>query len=505
LKHIRLSANLALFRDTCNVYVVRGPEGCLCIDFGSGAWLPALAALDWGPIRRVYLTHHHADQCAGLLSRASWPFEIHAPAAAKPLLSPQGVAAAAKLRRHGPVPPSYLLLERGLDQVLFDCNGWSDQFWGTRRLRFLSTPGHGPDGVSLLMDIDGRQVVFCGDAAHAGGVIWQPYHLEWDHWTASGAEAALQGVRRLQGLGIDLLCPSHGPVVRDRPRAMLATLRTRLQRFIEAKGPICPGEPDRYLEPIGMDAGWAQILPSLYHFGTNGYLLLSGTGEGFVYDPFSGDLPALDHLLSTLGPIRLTAMSASHVHRDHIDGVPALRRRGVKLWLHPTVAALLKDPAAIDMPWLPYEPILPDALLPRRGQWTWNEYTFHVAPFAGQTWWHCAMMTTIDGQRVFFGGDSFQPASRWNGTGGFCAYNACSFAGFIASSRLIRAWKPQIVANGHNTYHRFAASQYARIERWAKRAQQAVKNLCPGGDVARQYALHDVARPPRVRSSPRSS
>ena len=54
---------------TCNVYLVRGPDDCIAIDFGSGAWLGEIKRLGLPPLRHVLLTHHHVEQCAGLLAR----------------------------------------------------------------------------------------------------------------------------------------------------------------------------------------------------------------------------------------------------------------------------------------------------------------------------------------------------------------------------------------------------------------------------------------------------
>ena len=41
---------------------------------------------------------------------------------------------------------------------------------------------------------------------------------------------------RLYGIGVDLLCPAHGPMIVDRPRAMLKELGNRLLKFYQAKG-----------------------------------------------------------------------------------------------------------------------------------------------------------------------------------------------------------------------------------------------------------------------------
>jgi glyoxylase-like metal-dependent hydrolase (beta-lactamase superfamily II) len=61
----RLSDNLFLFADTCNVYVVRDGSRCVLIDFGSGKILDHLSALGITQVDWILHTHHHRDQCQG--------------------------------------------------------------------------------------------------------------------------------------------------------------------------------------------------------------------------------------------------------------------------------------------------------------------------------------------------------------------------------------------------------------------------------------------------------
>ena len=491
----QLITNLYRFEDTCNVYVVAGEEDAIAVDFGSGAWLAEHEARGLPPVRHVFLTHHHADQCAGLLQREAWPFTVHAPPGEQPLLSPEGVAEFWRTRRDGGVPRGYAALERGIPGVAYDMDGWTDLFWGASRIRFISTPGHGPGAVSVLADVGSKQALFCGDAAHAGGTIWQPSHLEWDHWTGTGALQAWEGIERLLGLGIDLLCPSHGPVVSTGIRPMLRTLSRSLLAFYRAKGSICAGERDHYLPPRILQCGAREVLPGLYQFGANSYLLLSERGEALVIDPWSEDLDQLEPLLDELGRPAVTAGTATHYHLDHSDGLPILKQRyGAGIWLHPQVAAPLREIGALDVPWLPKEPVIADALLPQYGAWIWNEFSIRVAHFPGQTWWHCALMTTVNGQKVFFGGDNFQPPSRWNGTGGFSAFNGSHFKrGYAPSVRLILRWKPDVVACGHGTYVKFSSRYYRKVLAWAAQAGTAVRALCPAHNLHRDYYRGDLA------------
>jgi glyoxylase-like metal-dependent hydrolase (beta-lactamase superfamily II) len=488
----RLLPDLFLFRDTCNAWVLRDGAEAIAVDFGSGKWMSHLPKLGIRRLARVYLTHGHADQCAGLLARKAWPFEIHAPVAERAFLDPAELRAARAATGGSVCPPSYAPLPRGIPGIRFDLAGFGDCRWGGRKLRFLSTPGHGRGAVSVIADVNGRQVAFCGDAAFAGGRLWEPYHLEWHHLHPDGTLAALEGVRRLAALGSDLLCPSHGPAVASGARAELLKLAARLERLLAARGSACPGEPDRLAGEEGVDGGFARLSPSLWRFGTNGYLLLSGTGEALVVDPQERALPAMDDLLRRLGGPRLTAAVVTHHHLDHCDGVPALRRRGVRAWFHPWVAGWLRRAGSGDDPWfdklVPRKPIRGGRAWPVEGRWRWNEYVFDVAPSPGQTWWHCAFMTVVDGRKVMFSGDNFQPPSRWYGHGGFCAWNTSRpAAGYGRSARLVLRWKPDLLACGHGTAFRFAPSHFRKVAAWARDAEEALRGLCVHGDPERDY------------------
>jgi glyoxylase-like metal-dependent hydrolase (beta-lactamase superfamily II) len=490
------------FAGASNVYVIKRGDRAIAIDFGDGAWLAALPALGIQQLHHVFLTHHHADQCDRLQAQTAWPFTVHAPVGEEKFLDPLMLARGSVQIQGKGCPGSYAVLPGGVPNVRYDMAGFTDLFWEDQRIRFLHTPGHGPNACSVILDHDGKQVVFCGDAAHAGGTIWQPFHLEWDHWTGTGVLAAWEGVMRLHGIGVDLLCPAHGPVIDKAPRVTLKKLADRLMDLYVAKGQISPGENDDYVTPEIMACGARCVLPSLYQFGVNGYLLRAANGEALVIDPFSEDMPALDALLAALGNVRPTATTATHYHLDHCDAIPVMRKRFKTIaYLHPWLAEPLRHIHDLTVPWLPMQPIVADELWPEQGMWRWNEYEFKVAPWPGQTRWHCVFMTEIDGKSVVIGGDTYQPSSRWNGTGGFCAYNGSRFAeGFIASAKLMLEWKPDMIATGHGTYYRFHASKFRKVMRWAKAAERAVQALCPSGDLDQDYYLIDTAGHKRLET-----
>ena len=62
---VQLSDNLWVYKDTCNVYVVKSGDECLLIDAGSGSVLKHLQSIGISKVEWVLHTHHHRDQCWG--------------------------------------------------------------------------------------------------------------------------------------------------------------------------------------------------------------------------------------------------------------------------------------------------------------------------------------------------------------------------------------------------------------------------------------------------------
>ncbi|MCE9612729.1 MAG: MBL fold metallo-hydrolase [Lentisphaerae bacterium] len=487
-----LLPGLWLYPDTCHVYVLKFGRDAVAVDFGSGRWMKDLPALGIDRVSDVFLTHHHADQCAGLEPRRTRPFTVHAPAGDEPYLDPKMLRSHRHAMRQLPYhafPRNYRPLARGLDAISCDMHPYREWRGQDLCLRFVPTPGHGPQAISIVTEFNGRQLCFCGDAAHAGGTIWEPFNLEWDHWTGTGALEAWQGIERLRGIGLDRLLPSHGPAIASPPASLLRTLSARLMRLYRAKGSICAGEKDHFLRAEPRPNRARQYLPHLYQFDENSYLLISATGETLVVDPSRAHSRAMAGLIQELGVRPPQVILATHIHSDHCGAMMALRKEtGARICLHPRVAAPLRQVDRQFYLYAPSTPVAADELWPQIGTWRWQEYAFTVAPWPGQTWWHCAFMTRIDGRKVLFGGDSFMPASRWNGTGGFCALNNSRFrTGHMASARLAIRWQPDILANGHGAVFRFTDSRFRRIIRWAQSAEKAMQDLCPTGSLAKDY------------------
>lgn len=483
------------YADGVNTYAVRTEPGhIVIIDPGRGRWWHHLDQIGVTMVDAVVITHLHRDGVCGLYRPGpladEYRGDIFLPTGDLPLAD--DIKTFWANYQAAGCPTSYAAprqpLLRSSRQRLRAIGADSEICFGKVHLCAIATPGHSRGALSYLLNCGDRQAIFCGDAAHAGATIHQPYHLEWDHWTPEGVLQAWYGLERLRSNRIDLLLPSHGNIVRREPRDLLARLQDRLLRLVSAKTAIAAGEPSRWYNAETVAEGVRQILPHLYAFGGNSYLLASYDGSALIVDPVKGSLPALERLVEHTG-LRPDVATATHYHYDHSNGLLDLRKRyGAQIWLHPWVAEPLRDRNRLDVPFLPLESVDADRVLPEEGRLRWREYDLGVRPYPGQTWWHCAFDTLVDDRRVLISGDNFQPPSRWNGTGGFCAFNGSRFReGFARSARVGLQIAPDIVCNGHQCLYHFDARLHEAILAWCDEAETAVADVCPGSAWRANY------------------
>ena len=106
----------------------------------------------------------------------------------------------------------------------------------------VATPGHGKNAVTLITHLGGARVAFCGDLIHGDGQLWNWFDADWDYGRQDGQNSLRRSAQTLVRLSPDLLCPAHGPVIRE-PAKSLALLDLHLAAVLAA--PI--GEEPRVL------------------------------------------------------------------------------------------------------------------------------------------------------------------------------------------------------------------------------------------------------------------
>ena len=167
----RISENLFMLRDTCNVYILKDGEDALLIDFGSGAVLQNLGELGISGLEWVLHTHHHRDQCQGdkLLPDST---KIAVPFHERPLFEE-----AENFWRNKQIYDSYndqstyftLTKSIEVDQALKDYETFR---WRGYEFFVLPAMGHTHGSLVLISEIDGEKAAFTGDLIHSPGKVF---------------------------------------------------------------------------------------------------------------------------------------------------------------------------------------------------------------------------------------------------------------------------------------------------------------------------------------------
>lgn len=206
---------------TANSYLLAGQDGLTLIDTGlpysQKTILKYLRSKGWSArdIKRILITHADLDHygCLGALQKESGaciyasPIEAKAMAEGKSsrpikrtpdtMLQRLAMALFNRIMKAAAVQVDEVLAE---GQILPVLGG----------LQVVETPGHSPNHLSFFALASG--ILFCGDSMRADGsrgLRGSRSRNDWDHAVASAS------VRKQAELGALIICPGHGPVVRE--------------------------------------------------------------------------------------------------------------------------------------------------------------------------------------------------------------------------------------------------------------------------------------------------
>ncbi len=193
----QLSPHLYRYRDTCNVYLVVSGSAALAIDFGSGEILGELAGAGVDQLEWVLHTHHHRDQCQG-----DWRLDGTDTRIAVPRREISFLNYAGSFWRHKRTVSNYEMQSEF--QTLAEslpAHARLPDFeyfrWREYSFEVLPSPGHTKGSISLLAEIDGRRVAFCGDLIAAPGKVHRIHDLQWGYNELDGINAAAVSLRTL--------------------------------------------------------------------------------------------------------------------------------------------------------------------------------------------------------------------------------------------------------------------------------------------------------------------
>lgn len=471
----RLSENLFRHEDSCVVYLVKDGSDAVLIDFGLGSVLDHLAEAGVARVTDVLMTHHHIDQAQGLERAVAAGIRIWVPHVEQDLFH--------SVQEHWQA--------RGLDN---DYNTREDRYsllddvpvhdtlrdydllrLGALEFQVVPTPGHTTGSISLLGNVDGREVAFTGDLIYAPGKLWSLASTQWSYNGAEGVAASVASLLDLRDRAPQTLLPSHGEPMSEPARA-IDLLVSRLRRLLRERGQ----------NPRLLELRKAPYEPLTHHLLRNRsamayhYVLLSESGKAlfidFGYDFLTGlaagsdrasrrpwlyTLPALKR---DFGVEAIDVVVPTHYHDDHVAGLNLLRRvEGAEVWAADLFADVLERPSDHDLPCLWYDPITVDRRLPLETPIAWEEYEFTLHHLPGHTHFAVAIDFRVDGKRVVAIGDQYQggEAAQWN----YVYKNGFGSDDYVKSAALLARLRPDLILTGHWDPHWPTDAYFEGLER----------------------------------------
>jgi len=452
-----------MFRDTCNVFVVKDGSHALLIDFGSGRILKALGSLGVRKVDWVLHTHHHRDQCQGdhLLPDQT---RIAVPYHERPLFED-----AENFWRNKQIFDSYndqstyftLTRNMHVDRSLEDYDTFE---WRSHRFLVLPALGHTHGSIVLLTELDGKRIAFTGDVIHSPGKVWNLIDLQHSYGGPEGIDLNLFSLRDLKRMQPDLMLPSHGDPMDKVDESITKTMDNLRQYHLHLTG-----------QPPTIDRTFKRLSPHLLvapHACCTFYVLLSDSGKAMLIDygaasgnHFYAHLRQFEswekqrfvehsiHELKTDWGVKSVEVAIpTHYHDDHTCGIPHLKKHhGVKLWALDLMADILENPQGYNVPCLLPYPMKVDRRIGDGETVRWEEYELKVVHFPGQTEYHMAMAVIVDGQRVAFVGDSI-----WDAGAALAQpiihRNVVTAANHRKCADKLEELQPQVLAGGHGSW-----------------------------------------------------
>jgi glyoxylase-like metal-dependent hydrolase (beta-lactamase superfamily II) len=427
--------NLYLHEDTCNVYVLKHAEAALLIDCASGNVRDLLPDIGVKQIDWVLFTHHHRDQCFGALKLTPQGTQMAVPEHERHLFDRAHEYWQQK-RIYDNYNDRNTFFTLGQDlpvaAVLEDYESFT---WGPYTFHILPSPGHTSGSITLITEIAGVRVAFTGDLMHDGGKLYQLHAVELDYGDLLGANLVAQSIDALRKKDVHMALPSHGPAIQN-PAECIKSLDSRLHALIPLQGYRMGLTPDKlFAHEIKMEEITPHLLWGSEETCSNFYVIRTDSGKSLFIDypyaslslfgamlhspePFA-TLRFVEHHLDELceewGVKSFDVVVPTHIHDDHVCGIPYLQRHhDTECWALEDVAKVLAAPEKWNTPCLLKSPIRIDRQFEDGDTFEWEGIEFKIVFYPGQTEFHSAILAVIDGRRVLFSGDSSYPLSRFD-------------------------------------------------------------------------------------------
>jgi glyoxylase-like metal-dependent hydrolase (beta-lactamase superfamily II) len=455
----KISDNLYLYEDTCNVYVIKSDEEAVLIDFGDGGVLQALESIGIERVSDVLMTHHHRDQGQGLPKAVGLGIPIRVPHTEQDLFSEVGEHWQAReiMNNYNTRQDRFSLLHSV--PIAGTLKDYSILSAGKHHFQIIPTPGHTTGSISILADIDGQSVAFTGDLIAAPGKVWSMSATQWTYNGAEGVPASIVSLLDLKDRQVQVLLPSHGDPI-SQPDEAIDLLVERFSKLLQYR------QQNPRLFQL-REKPYENVLPHLLKSRasmSNYYVLRSDSGKAlfidFGYDFITGIAAGADRasrrpwlyninkLKSDYGVKDIDAVLLTHYHDDHVAGCNLLRDvEGAEVWAAESFADVLEHPTDYDLPCLWYDPIPVDRVIPLKKSFVWEGYEITLYEQLGHAFYAVAIAFEADGKKVLVQGDQYQgnEGLLWN----YVYQNRFQYDDYVQSAALYEALQPDVIVSGH--------------------------------------------------------
>jgi glyoxylase-like metal-dependent hydrolase (beta-lactamase superfamily II) len=494
----RISENLFVLEDTCNVYLIRDGQHGLLIDFGSGMMLDHLSELGVSEIDWILHTHFHRDQAQGdpLAVAARIPIAVprherHLFADVERLWSNRRIFELYETRNE------FFSLTQNVpvSATLADYDTFR---WRGHEFFIQPTPGHTVGSISLVAQIDGRTVAFSGDLMIAPGKVQTLYDLQYYYQEHEGVDLSIYSLDALTAHKPALLCPSHGEEISDPIPGMqqLSGKLTDWFRYWHPGG----SQPTSSFEPT-------QLTPHViaHPLATSTfYAIISDSGKALFVDYGSASwnfftafrdatdtfdrMRFVEHSIGKLraryGLRSIDVAIPTHMHDDHLNGFPHLARHyGTRVWCFDNMVEILENPRGRNLGCTLGEPIRVDRPLRDGESFRWEEFEFTVRYSPGHTNYQMAMFATIDNTRMAFTGDAFFSYDKSEIRHNLIYRNDVRSGDHLKSIRNILEMEPSVIAPGHGSPFTVTDAMAHEFETRVKRQDAFFRDLIADPDT----------------------
>lgn len=464
----RVGEHVVVFHGPVNAGILISGSKAWVIDCGDGSVAETLLSLGVSTVEKLLFTHHHRDQACGAGAFIEGGAKIAVPAPERDWFDHiERFWNDPRQRWHNyEVRPSRLMLTEPIkvDETL---DAGQVLTFGPVRVEVLPTPGHTHGSISLLVESDGKRVVFSGDAICDDGQVWDVYTLQdaykrgdrqiYGYHGFMGAWWTLaDSLDRIKAARPDMLVPSHGRIMPDPARAidlLKERLSTCYDRYV-AISALRHYFPELFIDYEGRP-GQMPLRPGkappefLRHFDTS-WVIVSEDKAAFVMDCRNEAVIKNIRDMVGRGELRkVEGLWVTHYHDDHVDAIPEfLREFGCPCFADRSVADVVSRPMAWGLPCMSPSVIHVDRPTADGESWQWHEFKMTAYYLPGQTLYHGALFVEGRGVRMLFVGDSFTRA----GIDDYCTYNRNFLGdnvGFDRCLRLIEKLKPTHLFNCH--------------------------------------------------------